>query len=422
MFGNYKPKKPKKNDKRITLDAKHNEMISGFKKQKKELPILKVQFIKFLKEYQKLKKQDRKTMTISDFDKMDELKKICNNIKNKIVHIQNNTDEREYYLSVGYLLHDYQQNKKTNKKTTNNDFLLNKQHENTKKKKDDKNYPSVLEFFDNRKGQEKKEEENKEISYTNVKISDFVNTEVGYKRADTLYDYMKKVDKNFVPKIEFYLDYDKCPDCNIEMTIDPIDGLQICDKCGRQNRLLIESDKPNFKDPPPEVSYFAYKRINHFNECLAFFQGKESTDVPQEVFDKILIEIKKERITNLARLDYDKIRAYLKKLKLNKYYDHIPHILNRINGLPPPVLSKQLEEKLRSMFKQIQNPFRMVCPKARKNFISYSYVLHKFVQLLGFDEFKSCFPLLKDRNKLHQTDLIWKGICKILGWKFIKSI
>jgi hypothetical protein len=74
------------------------------------------------------------------------------------------------------------------------------------------------------------------------------------------------------------------------------------------------------------------------------------------------------------------------------------------------------------MFKQIQNPFRVVCPKARKNFISYSYVLHKFVQLLGFDEFKSCFPLLKDRNKLHQTDLIWKGICKILGWKFIKSI
>ena len=124
---------------------------------------------------------------------------------------------------------------------------------------------------------------------------------------------MKKVDKNFVPKVEFYLDYDKCPDCNIEMTIDPIDGLQICDK--QVDKIdFIESDKPNFKDPPPEVSYFAYKRINHFNECLAFFQGKESTDVPQ-VSDKILIEIK-ERITNLARLDYDKIRAYLKKLKL----------------------------------------------------------------------------------------------------------
>ena len=135
MFGNYKPKKPKKNDKRITLDAKHNEILSGFKKQKKELPILKLQFIKFLKQYQKLKKQDRKTMTISDFDKMDELKKICNNLKNKIVNIQNNVDERNYYLKVGYLLHDYQQNKKTNKKTTTNDFLLKKQDNTTKKKR-----------------------------------------------------------------------------------------------------------------------------------------------------------------------------------------------------------------------------------------------------------------------------------------------
>ena len=41
MFGNYKPKKPKKNDKRITLDAKHNEMISGFKKQKKRVTYIK---------------------------------------------------------------------------------------------------------------------------------------------------------------------------------------------------------------------------------------------------------------------------------------------------------------------------------------------------------------------------------------------
>jgi hypothetical protein len=420
MFGNYKGPKVKKNDKRITLDAKHNEMIASFKKMKKNLPIIKAQFIKYLKEYQELKKKEKRLMSIADFEKMDELKKICNNLKKQIIDIQNNSEERQYFMNVGYLLHDYHQNKKSNKKkSNNNDFLLNKQKENEKTEEISK-YPSVLEFFDNR--EKKEEKSNKEISYNNVKISDFVTTEVGYKRADTLYDYLKQVDKNFVPKIEFFMDYDKCIDCNIEMTIDPIDGLQICDKCGRQNRLLIESDKPNFKDPPPEVSYFAYKRINHFNECLAFFQGKESTDVPQEVFDKILIEIKKERITNLARLDYDKIRAYLKKLKLNKYYDHIPHILNRINGLPPPVLSKQLEEKLRSMFKQIQNPFRMVCPKARKNFISYSYVLHKFVQLLGFDEFKSCFPLLKDRNKLHQTDLIWKGICKILGWKFIKSI
>ena len=41
--------------------------------------------------------------------------------------------------------------------------------------------------------------------------------------------------------------------------------------------------------------------MNHFNECLAQFQGKESTIVPQEVYDSLLLEIKKERIKNLAK-------------------------------------------------------------------------------------------------------------------------
>ena len=74
------------------------------------------------------------------------------------------------------------------------------------------------------------------------------------------------------------------------------------------------------------------------------------------------------------------------------------------------------------MFREIQNPFMKYCPKDRKNFLSYSYVLHKFVQLLNMDEFLICFPLLKSREKLHQQDIIWKQICDDLNWEFIKSL
>ena len=206
------------------------------------------------------------------------------------------------------------------------------------------------------------------------------------------------------------------------MTVYHSEGYQICSSCGNQEHILIESDKPSFKDPPLEVCYFSYKRINHFNEWLAQFQAKESTEIPDEVYDKIIAEIKRERITKLDKLDTKKIRQYLKKIKLNKYYDHAAHILYQINGISPPSMSKELEEKLRLMFKEIQAPFLEVCPKSRKNFLNYSYVLHKFVELLSLDEYKVYFPLLKDREKLHQTDMIWKNICQILGWHFIKSI
>ena len=121
---------------------------------------------------------------------------------------------------------------------------------------------------------------------------------------------------------------------------------------------------------------------------LAQFQAKECTDIPEEVYEKILIEIKKERITNLETLTTKKIRQYLKKIKCNKYYDHSAYILYQINGCEPPSISKQLEEKLRLMFKEIQGPFMLVCPRrVRKNFLNYSYVLHKFVELLGLDEY-----------------------------------
>jgi hypothetical protein len=155
---------------------------------------------------------------------------------------------------------------------------------------------------------------------------------------------------------------------------------------------------------------------------LAQFQAKETTEIPDEVYEKLLLEIKKERIVDLHKLDTKKIRQYLKKIKLNKYYDHAAHILYQINGIQPPCMSKELEEKLRLMFKEIQAPFMEVCPKSRKNFLNYSYVLHKFVELLSLDEYKVYFPLLKDREKLHQTDMIWKKICEKLGWHFIKSI
>ncbi len=139
----------------------------------------------------------------------------------------------------------------------------------------------------------------------------------------------------------------------------------------------------------------------------------------------MLIEIKKERITNLATLNPLKIRGYLKKLGYNKYYEHISHIICRLNGKQPPTISSEVEAKLRRMFKEIQEPFAKVCPiiqKSRKNFLSYSYVLYKFVELLGLDELKLLFPLLKSREKLYQQDKIWEAICKELNWEFIKSV
>ena len=158
------------------------------------------------------------------------------------------------------------------------------------------------------------------------------------------------------------------------------------------------------------------------NEILSQCQAKESTEISKDVYDSILVEIGKRKITNLARLSPHNMREILKKLRLHKYYEHIPHIINKLNGLPPPTMSRSTEDKIRQMFKTIQEPFAKYCPKDRKNFLSYNYVLHKFCELLMLDQFLPCFPLLKSREKLQQQDKIWEKICDHLGWEFIESI
>ena len=213
-----------------------------------------------------------------------------------------------------------------------------------------------------------------------------------------------------------------CSYCKTEYTMNYYEGIMYCTSCGQQEVLLVEQNRPAQKQQNKETSHFSYKRINHFNEWLSQLQGKESTEIPEEIFDSILNEIRKERITDPSKITYAKMREILKRLKINKYYEHIPYIMNRIHGVPTPHFSPELEEKLRLMFKEIQSPFLRHCPSTRRNFLSYSYVLFKLCQLLGQTQYLKYFPLLKSREKLAAQDSIWKDICKDLGWSYVPSV
>jgi hypothetical protein len=100
----------------------------------------------------------------------------------------------------------------------------------------------------------------------------------------------------------------------------------------------------------------------------------------------------------------------------------VPHIINKLNGQHGPLMSREVEEKLRFMFKEIQPSFVKHCPPERNNFLSYSYVLYKFCELLNLDEYLHCFPLLKNRDKLYNQDKIWQKICEELKWEYLRSL
>lgn len=322
-----------------------------------------------------------------------------NAIEKEVDDLTNNTELYDYYLKAGQVLYDYYD---IQEKIQSGVVPVLKK--SATKQKPGSVLAALDDAMETKVETEKKGEE--------------------LRRDKLLETYLQKIDPEHA-RIAHEIEFERfgdCPHCDTEMIFSANEANFTCSNCGFQDFVLVDSDKPSYKDPPREVSYYAYKRINHFNEWLAQFQAKETTEIPQEVYDAILVELKKERIMDFRTLKASKVKEILKKMKFNKYYEHIPHIINRLNGQTAAVMSREIEEKLRYMFKEIQPSFQTHCPKDRNNFLSYSYVLYKFCELLELDEYLSCFQLLKNRDKLYVQDKIWQKICSDLSWQFIRSI
>jgi ribosomal protein S27AE/predicted DNA-binding transcriptional regulator len=247
----------------------------------------------------------------------------------------------------------------------------------------------------------------------------------GLQRKDIFNDYLINVEK--VNNIDRPIERKKeeCPNClesNIYHFADTSD--LVCDKCGMIIATIISEELTyrEEQETSEKIVNYSYKRENHFNEWLSQFQAQETTHIPPEVIEQLRNELKKIKIKVVEEITHARVRSLLKKLKLNKYYEHVPYITNILSGISPPKMPQEVEEKLRIMFKDIQKPFDDNCPSERKNFLSYSYVLYKFCELLSEDSYLKYFPLLKSKEKLYQQDVIWKKICNDLKWEYIPTI
>ena len=231
--------------------------------------------------------------------------------------------------------------------------------------------------------------------------------------------YMKIIDPKYIKKFENTV-LNICKNCNTDMVLNYNTGMFNCLNCGLCRNVIIDTDKQNHKEPPKEMTSFSYRRINHLNEILSQIQGKETTDIPKEIYDEVYRELRKERFTDISKLTTDKLKKVLKKIGRSKYYEHIPYMVIQMGGIPPPVISPEVEEIIRDIFLKMQHPFNN-CEKERTNFLTYTGVLYKIFELLDMDHYLKNFKFLKDDKKQYYQEQIWKQICEELGWEFIPS-
>ena len=380
----FKPKTAKKikYNKRssVTLDTKHKEFLNEFNKDEKDrIPHLKL-------ERQHLK-NTLKDPSLNIEQRLDVQDKIIETTE-KIKEIQ--SKKKDYFLDNSKYIFEYFENKKNISEGNNlNQF--------------EKNKTNMVNYFFKIKTNEDDE---------NLTKKD---------KNNIVQKYLSNIDDGFLDVNAFVYQSDICQIC-FKGELIPLEdeGVMLCNTCSRSIPYLIENEKPSYKEPPKEVCFYAYKRINHFKEILAQFQGKETTQIPPIVIENIKMQIKKQRI-ELHQITNAKTKEILKNLSYNKYYEHIPFIKDKL-GIKPPVMSPELEETLCNLFIELQRPYSKYCPDDRVNFLNYYYTAYKLCELLGERQYLEHFPMLKDPEKRMEQDEIWKKICMDLDWEYIPTI
>ena len=376
MSNPFPPSKYKENKQTMkeinTLDNKHRNMVKQLTKNKVDITNIKQEIIRLEEEIQTLDSQ-RQSFTPQYTSMLASLLDKKKNYEFELNRLDSNYEEMDYYDNVGDLITNY--------------YTI------PDKVSEPKYSYNILDLLSKK-----------------VEVSpDSLDS-----KAMLLEKYCQRVDGIRITQDDGSNRIKYCSECNLEKILVISESSYICHCCGSVDVIILDEDI-QIKD------YSPYRRLNHFKEWLNQFQAKQSPDISEQVFIDIVKELNKTRMQDLSTITRSKMKNILKKLKYNNYYEHIHYIINKLNNLPPPKITRDMERVFISMFVKIQDPWVQYKHANRKNFLSYSYVLHKFCELLELDHLLECFPLHKDSDKIMENDQIWFKICKSLNWEYISS-
>ena len=222
----------KKAKAKTTLDKKHKDKVSSFENIANEKNKILNKIDSNNKKLEKINKLDYSQYSQNIINEKATLLDENKTLTDKLECLSSHTDELLYYNNtIDYISSYYEQNNKQS----------------------DIKQMEILDFFNN---------------------SNIVNKKnTLYNKAEILENYLKATDnkqikigkyKKFKPKF--------CPsiECGAEMTLHLSDGYLICTECGFCEEIILDSDKPNYKEPVPDATAYSYKRINHFNELTSW--------------------------------------------------------------------------------------------------------------------------------------------------------
>jgi len=425
----HKPSKVKYRDNACTLDEKHKHNMLNRKKHN-DL---------FDNHVQNLAKLRKDLEIVADGKKKNQILCEIKELESSAREAYNVAYDLEYYHQIDDIL-DIYTNQNQNPETASNQLnaeipLIEENSSFDQEKYNEKtNFDvyfsealiSLSEQNQKKNKKNPKKKKQRECVNNTKPILSFIGdltkseVEVVVKNNATLLDeYLALTDGNYRCK-NIKKDIAKfCGRCNSEMKIT--EAYFVCVICAEAEPALIESDFAMHKDNNIDKTKYPYKKMNHLMERLNQFQSKENINIPDEVYNKIKMDLKINRIL-FDEVTPDVIKGILKKYEYNRYYENTKYIWGKITSKTPQALAREQEESIKRRFRKVEEAFPFYKPPNRYNFLNYSFVLHKIFLLEGLSNYAVFCPLLKSEPKLRAQDKIWEGICKHWGWEYHPSI
>jgi|TARA_B110000211_G_scaffold233033_1_gene298166 hypothetical protein len=244
--------KPKKNKRRCnyektthTLDVCHEKKLEDFNKDYNGLSKLQKELKSVRKHIKKLEFENRESIsdTSSEEDDIDnsiilnelhEYKTKENKIQNSINKLTSKKEEIDYLIKTSDILFNYYDSIENNNESGNNP-----------------NVKKIIDFFNPNKMEED--------------IPKKTSSDENHDRSELLESYLSTTDKNYInnylKKVEQKCNF--CNSTNINELLN--DGILYCTECHSIEFIQTDNERPSYRDPPKEISYFSYNRINHFD-------------------------------------------------------------------------------------------------------------------------------------------------------------
>ena len=210
-----------------TLDTQHLTKLQEFQDREQIIQHLQDEIQEVQLQIENYKSQTN--ISDGDFDQYMSLCDHLNELKKQLEKYDKYDEEVDYYINTAPILFQYY------------DILENGKEVANAPKPPKEN--SILKYFI-----QKPVEIETVVNTTNVPQVD---------RASLLEKYMHVTDSNYLKSVEGQTD--KCPHCeSVDRNVMLNDGIIYCNSCHTIEYIIIDHERPSYKDPPKEISYFAY--------------------------------------------------------------------------------------------------------------------------------------------------------------------